>query len=89
MPTFIESGQAGFDISSWVGILAPVKTPRAIIEKLQKDIAAALRTQQVRDRYAALGIEAVGNAPEQFTEQIRFDLARWEKVVKAANIKIE
>lgn len=88
VPTFNESGQSGFDVSSWVGILAPAKTPRAVIEKLQKEIAAALQTQQVRDRYAALGIEIVGNTPEQFTEQIRSDLARWEKVVKAANIRL-
>jgi tripartite-type tricarboxylate transporter receptor subunit TctC len=48
-----------------------------------------LRAQQVRERYAALGIEPVGNTPEQFTEQIKADLARWEKVVKSANIRIE
>ena len=43
----------------------------------------------MRERYAALGIDPVGNTPEQFTEQIRADLARWEKVVKPANIKLE
>lgn len=89
VPTFNESGQSGFDVSSWVGILAPAKTPRPIIERLQKEIAAALRTQQVRERYAALGIEIVANSPEQFAEQIRSDLARWEQVVKAANFKLE
>ena len=89
VPTFSESGQSGFDVTSWVGILAPAKTPRAIVERLQREIAAALKTQQVRDRYAALGIDPVGNTPEQFTEQIKADLARWEKVVRAANIRIE
>lgn len=89
VPTFNESGLSGFDVSSWVGILAPVKTPRPVVERLQKEIAAALRAQQVRDRYAALGIEPVGNAPGEFTEQIRADLARWEKVVKAANLRVE
>ena len=89
VPTFAESGQAGFDVTSWVGILAPVKTPRPIVEKLQREIASALREPKVRERYAALGIEPVGNTPEQFTEQIKADLARWEKVVKAANIRVE
>ena len=89
VPTFNESGQSGFDVSSWVGILAPAKTPRPIIERLQKEITAALRTQQVRERYAALGIEIVANSPEQFAEQVRSDLARWEPVVKAANFKLE
>jgi tripartite-type tricarboxylate transporter receptor subunit TctC len=89
VPTFSESGQAGFDVTSWVGILAPAKTPRATVEKLQREIAGALRDPKVRERYAALGIEPVGNTPEQFAEQIRADLARWEKVVRAANIRVE
>jgi tripartite-type tricarboxylate transporter receptor subunit TctC len=59
------------------------------VEKLQREIASALRDAKVRERYAAMGIEPVGNTPEQFAEQIRADLARWEKVVKAANIRVE
>ena len=89
VPTFAESGQTGFDVTSWVGILVPAKAPRAVIERLQGEIAAVLRSEQVSTRYAALGIEPVGNTPEQFGEQIRADLARWEKVVKAANIRVE
>jgi tripartite-type tricarboxylate transporter receptor subunit TctC len=89
VPTFIESGLPGFEVNSWVGVLAPAKTPRPIIDKLQREIAAALQEQDVRERYAALGIEPVGNKPEQFAEQIRTDLARWEKVVKEANIRLE
>src|SRR5688572_19698211 len=89
VPTFNESGQPGFDVTSWVGILAPAKTPRPVVEKLQREIAAVLRDAKVRERYAALGIEPAGNTPEQFTEQIKADLARWEKVVRAANIRVE
>ena len=89
VPTFSESGQPGFDVASWVGILAPVKTPRPVVDKLQREIANALKSPQVRERYAALGIEPVGNTPDQFTEQVKADLARWEKVVKAANIRLE
>ena len=87
--TFQESGLAGFDVSSWTGIFAPARTPRPIIEKLSREIAAVLQTPFVRERYAVLGIEPVGNTPEQFAEQMRADLARWEKVVKAANVKVE
>jgi tripartite-type tricarboxylate transporter receptor subunit TctC len=89
VPTFIESGLPGFEVSSWVGILAPAKTPPAIVDRLQKEIAAALQTPEVRGRYEALGIDPVGNPPGQFAEQIRADLARWEKVVKSANIRLE
>jgi tripartite-type tricarboxylate transporter receptor subunit TctC len=89
VPTFVESGLAGFVVDSWVGILAPAKTPRPVLERLQKEIAALLKEPEMRERYATLGIEPVGNTPEQYTEQIRADLARWAKVVKQANIKIE
>ena len=89
VPTFAESGLDGFVVDSWTGILAPAKTPREVVGRLQKDIAAVLGEPEIRSRYATLGIEPVGNSPEQFTEQIRADLARWEKVVRQANIRIE
>ena len=89
VPTFIESGLEGFVVDSWVGILAPAKTPRPVIERLQKEIAGVLAEPEIRERYAILGIEPVGNTPEQYTQQIRADLARWEKVVREARIRIE
>ena len=86
---FQESGLAGFDVSSWVGIFAPAKTPQRIVDKLQRELQAALRTPFVRERYATLGIEPVGNAPREFFEQVRADLLRWAEVVKAANVKVD
>jgi tripartite-type tricarboxylate transporter receptor subunit TctC len=89
VPTFVESGLEGFVVDSWVGILAPAKTPQPIVARLQKEIAAVLAEPETRERYATLGVEPAGNSPEQFTEQIRADLARWEKVVRQAGIRIE
>jgi len=89
VPTFAESGLPGFDVSSWTGIFAPAGTPRPVIDKLQRELAAVLRTAFVRERYAVLGIEPVGNSPQEFGDQVRADLARWEKVVKAANVRLE
>lgn len=89
VPTFAESGLEGFVVDSWVGILAPAKTPPPVVARLQKEIAAVLAEPETRERYATLGIEPVANAPEQFAEQIRADLARWEKVVRQAGIRIE
>jgi tripartite-type tricarboxylate transporter receptor subunit TctC len=89
VPTFVESGLPGFDVSSWTGIFAPASTPRPLIDKLQRELAAVLRTAFVRERYAVLGIEPVGNSPQEFGDQVRADLARWEKVVRAANVKLE
>ena len=89
VPTFVEGGLEGFVVDSWVGILAPAKTPPPVVARLQKEIAAVLGEPETRERYATLGIEPVANAPEQFAEQIRADLARWEKVVRQAGIRIE
>jgi tripartite-type tricarboxylate transporter receptor subunit TctC len=88
-PTFQESGLQGFDVSSWTGIFAPAKTPRAVIGRLRDELSVILKTDFVRERYATLGIEPVGNTPEEFTAQVGADLARWEKVVKAANVRVE
>ena len=89
VPTFQESGLAGFDVNSWVGIFAPAKTPPAIVARLHKELAAVLQSAFVKERYATLGIEPVGNTPEQFGAQVREDLARWAGVVKSANVKLE
>jgi tripartite-type tricarboxylate transporter receptor subunit TctC len=86
-PTFIESGVPDFEASSWVGILAPAKTPRAIIEKLNGELNALLKTPEVIERLAKLGIVATPGTPEQFDEQMKKDLAKYGPVVKAANIK--
>jgi tripartite-type tricarboxylate transporter receptor subunit TctC len=89
IPTFVESGLDGFVVDSWVGILAPAKTPRAVVDRLRNEISAVLGEAEIRERYATLGIEPVANTPEHFTEQIRADLARWERVVRQAGIRIE
>jgi tripartite-type tricarboxylate transporter receptor subunit TctC len=89
VPTFIESGVPGFVVASWTGILAPAGTPKPIVDRLQREIAAVLADPEVKARYEVLGIEPVGNTPEQFAAQIRADLAKYESVVKQANIRVE
>jgi tripartite-type tricarboxylate transporter receptor subunit TctC len=89
VPTFIESGFPGFVVDSWVGVLAPANTPRPVVDRLQSEIAAVLQMPEVKERYAVLGIEPVGNRPDDYAAQIRADLARWAPVVKQANIRIE
>ena len=89
VPTFAESGLPGFVVTSWMGILAPANTPRAVIERLQTEIAAVLQLPDVRARYAVLGIDPVGNKPDEYAAQIRADLEGWGPVVKKANVRIE
>jgi len=89
VPSFEESGLAPFDVSSWVGIFVPARTPKHVVDRLHKELVAVLQSQFVKDRYGVLGIEPVGNTPAQFTEQVRADYARWRDVVKAANVRVD
>lgn len=89
VPTMKESGYPDMVVDSWVALLAPAKTPAAIIDRLQKETAAALAQPDVRERLLGLGITPVGNTPEEFGAQWRADLAKFEAVVKSAAIKAE
>ena len=89
VPTFIEAGVPDFESTSWVAVLAPAKTPRAIVEKLNRELNAVLTSTETVEKLATLGIVATPGTPEQLGEQIRADLAKYGRVVKAANIKAE
>ena len=89
IPTFPESGGPAMVVGSWYGLLAPANVSREIVAKLHGEIVKALAATDVRERYHGVGIEVIGDAPEQFARTIREDLARWGKVTRAANIRIE
>ncbi len=89
VPTFIEAGVTDFVINSWVGLLAPAKTPRAIVDKLNTELNAVLKDPAVRERLNTLGITASPCGPEKFGRDMARDLTRYAAVVKAANIKAE
>ena len=89
VPTFVESGLPDFVASSWVGILAPARTPAAIVRRLNAELNAVLADPAIRERLAVLGIDPSPGTPEQFLEDMRRDLARYGTVVKAAGIKVE
>ncbi|HUP29489.1 MAG TPA: tripartite tricarboxylate transporter substrate binding protein [Usitatibacter sp.] len=89
VPTFMEAGITDFESSSWVAILAPAKTPRAIVEKLNRELNAVLTDPAIVERLAGLGIVATPGTPQQLADQIRADLAKYGQVVKAAGIKAE
>ncbi len=89
VPTFIEGGVPDFEATSWVALLAPPKTPRAVVEKLNRELNAVLSDPAIVDRLSTLGIVATPGTPEKLTEQMRADLAKYGEVVKAAHIKAE
>jgi tripartite-type tricarboxylate transporter receptor subunit TctC len=89
VPTFIESGVPDFVSSSWVGILAPARTPAAIVRRLNAELNAVLADPAIRERLAVLGIEPSPGTADQFLEDMRRDLAKYGPVVRAAGIKVE
>ena len=89
VPTMIESGIPDFEVNSWVAILAPPKTPKPIVDKLNKELNAVLTDPAIVEKLATLGIVATPGSPEKLAAQIREDLAKYGKVVKAAGIKAE
>jgi tripartite-type tricarboxylate transporter receptor subunit TctC len=89
VPTFVEGGVADFVVNSWVGLLAPARTPAAITRRLNAELNAVLADPAAREKLAQLGIEPAPGSAEQFGEEMRRDLGRYGPVVKAAGIKVE
>jgi tripartite-type tricarboxylate transporter receptor subunit TctC len=89
VPTFIEAGLADFEATSWVAILAPASTPRPVVDRLNRELNAVLADPAIVATPRQLGIAATPGTPEQLADQIRNDLDKYGKVVKAANIKAE
>jgi tripartite-type tricarboxylate transporter receptor subunit TctC len=89
VPTVAESGIPGFEVSVWFAVLAPAKTSPEIVDRMNKILVKALQSADVREKLSALGAEPIGNTPDQFTAQMKSDIAKWAKVVKAANIKLD
>ena len=89
VPTFAESGVPDFVVSSWVGILAPAKTPQPVIDRLNRELNAALTAPETVEQLAKLGIAPTPGTPEAFAAQLRTDLAKYGKVVATAGIKAE
>jgi tripartite-type tricarboxylate transporter receptor subunit TctC len=89
LPTVAEAGVAGFENSTWSALGAPARTPRAIIERLNKEINAVLQQPEVREAARHEGSAITGGTPEQFGEYLKAELAKFGKLVKAAGIKAD
>ena len=90
VPTVQEAAQLkDFDASSWFGLFAPAGTPRAIVDKIQSDVAKALSVPEVRERFVSQGAEPGGNTPDQFAAFIKVETEKWARVVKVSNAKVD
>jgi len=88
LPTIGETLK-GYDASTWYGVLAPARTPRAIVTRLYEEIVKVLAVADTRDKLLVQGFEPVGNMPAEFAAYIKSEIAKWGKVIKAAGIKPE
>jgi tripartite-type tricarboxylate transporter receptor subunit TctC len=88
LPAFAES-LPGFDIQAWYGFLAPAGTPPEIVRKIHDDAVSVIKRPDFQERLAKDGIEPVANSPAEFAAQIRADIERWARIVKAAGVKAE
>jgi tripartite-type tricarboxylate transporter receptor subunit TctC len=89
VPTMGEAGVAGLEVRDWQGILGPRGMPRPVVDKLNAELARILRAPDNQERLAAMGLEIIASSPDEFRKAIVSEIARWAKVVKAANIKSE
>ena len=89
VPTISESGVPGFEVENWQGIVVPKQTPPAVVQKLNRDFLAAIKRPGMVEVLSAQGLEAATSTPEAFGELIRSEVAKYTKVAKAANLKID
>lgn len=87
--TVAESGYAGFQTTTWHGLLAPIGVPGAFVARLSRDMAGILRQPDVAERLAKLGTEIIAGSPEVFAAHIKSETAKWAQVVRQAGIKAE
>ena len=89
IPTVAESGMKGFDFGSWYGLWAPKGLPADLVTKIQAEVARIVQRPEVKERFALLGFEPIGSTPDYFAGYIKDEMAKYEQIIKDANIKAE
>jgi tripartite-type tricarboxylate transporter receptor subunit TctC len=89
LPTVAEAGVPGYENSTWSAVGAPAGTPRAIVQRLNREFNAALQTPEIRERLAAVASTVTGGTPEQCRDAIKAEVVKYGKLVKAAGMKAE
>ncbi len=89
LPTVAEAGFPGFESSAWIGMVAPAKTPKPIIERLSRELVAIIRSQEVREKMLRIYFQPVGTAPEGLSNLMRGERDRWAKVIKQSGARAD
>ena len=89
VPTFAEGGLADYDASAWYSIHAPAGTPAAIINKLNVELVRIVNLPDIKERFRQMSAEAVGNTPQEFDVFVKAEIAKWGKVIKSLNLRVD
>lgn len=89
LPTIAESGLPGYQALQWMGIVAPAKTPRSLVDRLNREVVRIVQSAEVKDRLLQIGNEPVGSTPAQFAAFIKAEIAKWGKIARQAGVKPE
>jgi tripartite-type tricarboxylate transporter receptor subunit TctC len=89
LPTMAQAGVPGYEVAGWYGVVAPAKTPRPVIVRLNQEMVRALKMPDVAEKLAADGSEPVGSTPEAFGAHIRAEVAKWRKLIQQVGIRAE
>jgi tripartite-type tricarboxylate transporter receptor subunit TctC len=89
VPTIAESGVPGFDVSNWLGVLAPAGTPAPVIDTLSRDLTKAMADADMRKQLTEAGIEPLSGTPAQFSAFTKTEIAKWARVVKASGARVD
>jgi tripartite-type tricarboxylate transporter receptor subunit TctC len=90
LPTIAEAANLpGYEATSWFGVLAPANLPPELLNTISREVIKAIQSPSVREKYTAMGAEAVGNTPAQFGVYINKEIAKWTKVVKDSGAKVD
>jgi tripartite-type tricarboxylate transporter receptor subunit TctC len=89
VPTIAEAGYPELDADAWIGVLVPAGTPQDVVALLHREILKTITQPDMKERMSTLGFDPVGTTPEEFTAQMKVELERWAKVIRAAKIRAE
>ena len=82
VPTMVEAGIPGYELTNWFGLMVPAETPRDVVQRINADIAKIMQMPDVRERLSGMAAEPVGSTPEQFSAFLKAETATWAKVIK-------
>ena len=89
VPTFAQAGLPDYTFASWFAVLAPARTPPAIVEQLNRELVRVVQLAETRERFTAMGIEALGTSPQEFAQHLRREIAQWTQLARQHDIRAQ